>query len=56
MTNLTKEMRINTKVTLHKINSHLNQSIKKIKIDMYEDNFIIKYLYKILNFIDNLIK
>ena len=56
MSNLTKEMRINTKIALHKINSDLNQSIKKIKIDMNEDNFIIKCLYKILNFIDNLIK
>lgn len=56
MTNLTKEIQTNTKITLLKINNHLNQSIKKIKIDMYEDNFILNCLYKILNFIDNLIK
>lgn len=56
MTNLTKEIQTNTKIALHKINSDLNQSIKKININIYEDNFIIKCLYKILNFIDNLIK
>lgn len=56
MSNLTKEIQTNTKIALHKINSDLNQSIKNIKIDMYEDNFILNCLYKILNFIDNLIK